>query len=304
MAWIIISTLLFVAGMATVAIAERYYKLLSLIPATLFLAVTLLASITPVSSGEVGVVRTFGKISGQRSEGIQVTWPWQTVEKWNIKVQTVLPESSCSNGSEHCMDAFSVETQDVFVGAVVNLSVNPEDVQTLARTVGTGYIERLVLPRLHQIVKDTTVNYASIDIAPNREEIRQIIRERLGKELAQSSIRVEDLLITNIDFRPEFKAAIEAKVKASQDAITEQNKIEISRAIAEQQAAAAEGEANRLRIEAQGQADANRLINDSLTPMLIQFQSVQRLADNIQIALIPSGEGLIVDPATLFGTDK
>jgi hypothetical protein len=42
------------------------------------------------------------------------------------------------------------------------------------------------------------------------------------------------------------------------------------------------------------------LINDSLTPLLIQFQAVQKLADNVQIALIPSGNGIIIDPATLL----
>ncbi len=266
-----------------------------------FLASLGLFSVHIVNSGEVGVVRTFGNITGQVGEGLQLTWPWQSVEKWNIKVQTVLPESECSDGTVNCMDAFSAETQDVFVRAVINLSVDPQDVQTLARTVGSDYIDRLVLPRLHQIVKDTTVQYKSTDIAPNREAIRQSVRERLGSELAVRSINVEDLLITNIEFRSEFKAAIEAKVKAEQDALTEQNKVEIARAQAEQIAATAEGEANRLRIEAKGQADANQLINESLTPLLIQFQALQKLSDNVQIAIIPSGEGIIIDPATLLG---
>jgi regulator of protease activity HflC (stomatin/prohibitin superfamily) len=253
-----------------------------------------------VSAGEVGVVRTFGSITGQVGEGLQVTWPWQTVETWNIRLQTVLPESRCAEGTANCLDAFSSESQDVFIGAVVNLRVDPRDVQELARTVGANYIERLVLPRLHQIVKDTTVAYRSVEIAPNREKIRQAVRESLGRELSVNSINVEDLLITNIDFRPEFKQAIEAKVKAEQDALTEQNKVQIAKAQAEQAAASAEGVASRLRIEAMGQADANRLINESLTPLLIQFQAVQKLSDNIQIALIPSGNGVIIDPATLL----
>jgi regulator of protease activity HflC (stomatin/prohibitin superfamily) len=253
-----------------------------------------------IAAGEVGVVRTFGSITGQVGEGFQLTWPWQEVETWNIKLQTVTPDSSCSNGQPRCLDAFSSESQDVFIAAVVNLRVDPRDVQDLARTVGANYVDRLVLPRLNQIVKDTTVTYRSVEVAPNRETIRQAIRERLGEELAENSINVVDLLITNIDFRPEFKAAIEEKVKAEQDALTEQNKIEIARAQAEQRAATAQGEADRLRIEAQGQADANRLISESLTPLLIQFQALQKLADNVQIALIPSGNGIIIDPASLL----
>jgi regulator of protease activity HflC (stomatin/prohibitin superfamily) len=260
----------------------------------------LLFSLHIIPAGQVGVVRTFGSITGQVDEGLQVTWPWQEVEPWNIRLQTVVPESRCANGQLNCLDSFSSESQDVFIGAVVNLRVDPRDVQELARTVGVDYVERLVLPRLHQIVKDTTVAYKSVDIAPNREDIRQAVRDRLETELSVNSINVVDLLVTNIDFRPEFKQAIEAKVKAEQDALTEQNRIQISRAQAEQIAATAEGEANKLRIEAQGQADANRLINESLTPLLIQFQALQKLADNVQIALIPSGQGVIIDPATLL----
>jgi regulator of protease activity HflC (stomatin/prohibitin superfamily) len=265
-----------------------------------FLISAFLFSSHVISAGEVGVVRTFGSITGQVGEGFQLTWPWQEVETWNIKLQTITPDSSCSNGQPSCLDAFSSESQDVFIAAVVNLRVDPRDVQELARTVGANYVDRLVLPRLHQIVKDTTVTYRSVDVAPNREAIRQAVRERLGEELAQNSINVVDLLITNIDFRPEFKAAIEEKVKAEQDALTEQNKVQIARAQAEQRAATAQGEADRLRIEAQGQADANRLISESLTPLLIQFQALQKLADNVQIALIPSGNGIIIDPATLL----
>lgn len=266
-----------------------------------FAGSTFLASVHVIASGEVGVVRTFGNITGQVGEGLQITAPWQTVEKWDIKLRTVLPESRCGDGTEHCLDAFSSESQDVFIRAVVNLHVDSKDVQHLARTVGKSYDERLVLPRLHQIVKDTTVGYRSVDIAPNREAIRQKVRERLKAELGDDSIAVDDLLITNIDFRPEFKAAIEKKVAAEQDALTEQNKVAIAEAQARQRAAEAKGRADSIRIEAEGQAAANREINASLTPLLVQFQALQKLADNVQIALIPSGNGIIIDPATLLG---
>jgi len=42
------------------------------------------------------------------------------------------------------------------------------------------------------------------------------------------------------------------------------------------------------------------LLSESLTAEVIQFQALQKLADNIQIALLPSGQGLIIDPATLL----
>ena len=99
----------------------------------------------------------------------------------------------------------------------------------------------------------------------------------------------------------EFDAAILAKQVASQEAQRQQELVAAREAEARGVAATAQGFADRLRIEAEGQAEANWLINESLTPLLIQFQALQRLADNIQIALIPSGQGIIIDPAALLG---
>lgn len=274
--------------------------------ATIFwILISAWSSIHAIEAGHVGVVYQFGGIIGQRPEGFQLIAPWQDLQIWDIRTQRIRSETKCFDGKiPDCLEAFSAETQDVFIQATVNLSVDPDDVQTLARTVGRNYVEKLVLPRLHQITKDITVRYRSVDIAPNREEIREKIRDRMKNELAERSINIEDLLIDNMDFRPEFKQAIEAKQIASQEALRQQELVAAKAAEARQKAAEAEGNAQKLRIEAQGQADANRAINESLTPLLIQFQALQKLSDKIQIALIPSGQGIIIDPATLLGGEK
>lgn len=257
-------------------------------------------SVHVVDARNVGVVKTFGSITGQVGEGIQLTWPWQSVEEWDVRLKVVEPDTRCSNGAEKCMDAGSVDVQDVYVSGALNIEVDPRDVQELARNIGRSYEDTIVRNRLYQVVKQTTATYKAQDILAAREEIRTKVRAAMQAELAAYSINVTDFLITNIDFRGEFKEAIEAKVRAEQEALTERNRVDISRAQAEQKAAEAQGEADRLRIEAEGQAAANRLINESLTPLLVQFQALQKLADNVQIALIPSGEGIIIDPATLL----
>ena len=262
---------------------------------------SLLMSTHIVDAREIGVVRTFGSITGQIGEGIQFTWPWQTVEKWNIRTQIIEPDSVCSNGIQKCMDAGSVDVQDVYIQAALNISVDPRAVQQLARTIGSGYKETIVLNRLEQVVKETTALYKAENILAAREEIRKSVRERMTVELAEYSIRVDDFLLTNVDFTDAFKQAIEAKVVAVQQAQQEQNRIEVARAQAQQVAATAQGRADALRIEAEGQAAANRLISESLTPLLVQFQALQKLADNVTIALIPSGAGILIDPATLLG---
>lgn len=68
---------------------------------------------------------------------------------------------------------------------------------------------------MQQNFKDEVVKYKSVDIAPNREKIRQEVRKRLGQELSSHSIWVEDLLLDNVDFLPEFEEAIERRGDSS-----------------------------------------------------------------------------------------
>ena len=105
----------------------------------------------------------------------------------------------------------------------------------------------------------------------------------------------------NISFEESFELAIQAKQDATQEALKEQELVAAKEAKARQVVAEAQGEASRLVTVAAGQADANDLIARSLTPELIQFQAMQKLADNIQIALLPAGQGIIIDPTTILG---
>ena len=272
---------------------------------------TLLNTIVQVPAGHVGIVFTFKDITGQVPAGIHGIAPWKSVEDADTRIQRV------RFGTENTQDAaavgpgdlerantlvaFSSETQDVFIQATLNFRVDERDIQTLFTTVGADYFNKLVRPRVLQIFKDTTVKFPAAEIAPSRELIREEVRRRLREELTPFSIEVDDLLIDDIDFQPAFKAAIEQKQVATQDAQREEERIRQRTAEAEQARQVAQGRADSIAIEADGQARANRSLSESLTDQLIQFQAVQRLSPNIQIALIPSGEGVIIDPTTLVG---
>jgi regulator of protease activity HflC (stomatin/prohibitin superfamily) len=246
-----------------------------------------------VEAGHVAVVYQFGSIVGQRGEGLQFIAPWQSTATESIRVQRHRFEQ---------VQAFSQETQDVFVVATLNYSVSPRAVQELFRAVGPNWFDVLVEPRVQDFFKQEVVQYQTVDVAPNREVIRTAVRDRLAEDLDQWSITVNDLLLDEVDFQPDFKLAIEQKQIATQDALREEERIRQSRAEADQRIEVERGEAEAVRIAAEAQAEANRLIAESITPEVIQFQAVQRLSDKIQIALVPSGQGVIIDPTTLVGS--
>lgn len=251
------------------------------------------SSFKPIEAGHLGVVYQFGRIEGQIGEGANWVAPWRSVRVANIQVQGHVFEK---------LDAFSFETQDVFVKATLNIRVDPQAIQRLYREVGPNWYDILVVPRVAQNFKDETVKYKSVDVAPNREVIRRVVKERLEGELSPYSIEVVDLLLDNIDFRPEFKAAIEAKQIATQNALREEQNVKVAGYQADQAVKTAEGSGKAILAVAEKQAEANEKLSASLTPELIQYSLIQKLADDIRVIILPAGQSFILDSDVLGGT--
>ncbi len=267
---------------------------------------TLTASIHQVPAGHAGVIREFGAIVDQTDDGFQFIPPWRTLENADTRVQTWVftddPGSvpSGDNVAGEGLTSFSEETQDVFIDATLNIEVSPSDIQELYRNVGANYFNKLVPTRVRQLFKNETVKFKAVDIAPNREQIRTAVEENLRVELNKFSIDVVALLIDSIEFNQPFKDAIEAKQVATQNAQEEAERITQRENEALQVIAEAEGTKQATITIAEGQAEANRLLDASLTPNVILFQAIQKLADDLDIAILPAGEGVIIDPTTLL----
>ena len=238
-----------------------------------------------VPAGHVGIVYTFGGITGQRGEGLQWVAPWKSVTYASIQVQSHKFQK---------LSSFSSETQDVFVDATINVQVSPEYIQNLYREVGADYFDILVRPRVLQAFKDETVKYTSVNIAPNREGIRKTVRERLTSEVKAHSITVQDLLVDNISFTPKFQNAIEEKQSQTQLALAERAKVEGEKAKADQAIEAARGTAQSILVNAEKQAEANRKLAASITPEYIQYLFASKLAPNVSVMMVPSGQPFIL----------
>ncbi len=225
-----------------------------------------------VPAGHVGVVYQFGGIGGQVADGFQTTWPWQSIKTASIQIQRATYELGEGNA------AFSQESQDVFATATINYEVLPGAIQGLYRNVGPAYEHVLIEQRVFQTFKEETVKFKAVDVAPNRETIRQRVRQRLTQQLEPYSIKVVDFQLGNLDFDPEFKVAVRNKVIAKQKAQQALNEVQ-----------QATYEAQKVLAAANGQARANLRLSNSLTPELIRYTLVQKLSPNITAIAIPTG---------------
>ena len=141
-----------------------------------------------------------------------------------------------------------------------------------------------------------TINskFKSVEIAPNREDNRHAVTERLKRELSPYSIEVTDLLLNNVDFRQGFKNSIENKQIATQKALEEEQKIAGEKHKANQAIETAKGVGQSELEKAKKIAEANKLLTASLTQELIQYKLVDKLGDKIEVMILPSGQNFIL----------
>ena len=297
MAWVIISIIVTVLAAFAVINGVGLRKQGKLDEGTMWIAGALVAWLVivfgwgatrtfhEVPAGHVGVVYQFGGITGQVSDGFQTTWPWQSIREASIQIQRATYELGQGNA------AFSQESQDVFAAATINYQVLPSAIQSLYREVGPDYEHVLIEQRVFQTFKEETVKFKAVDVAPNREVIRQRVRGRLTQQLEPYSIRVVDFQLGNLDFDPEFKVAVRNKVIAKQKAQQALNEVQ-----------QAKYEAEKVLAAADGQARANLRLSHSLTPELVRYTLVQKLGPNLQVIAVPSNS--IFNATDLFGKNS
>ena len=261
------------------------------ISTVVFAIVTGFMSFARVDTGHVGIVRQFGRVEGQINPGVSFIAPWKTVDSINIQVQ----KKTFDN-----LEAFSAETQNVNITTTINYSISKGAVQGLISSVGTDWFDRLVPNNLNQSFKDETVKFSAVDIAPNREAIRAAVLADMRRRLAKYSINIVDINVDNIAFSRQFEQAIEAKQEATQAALRAQAQVKQAEFEAQSRVARARGQADANVAIAAGQAEANRKLSASLSPEVLQYIAIQKLAGNVKIALLPSGGNSLIDPTKLL----
>jgi regulator of protease activity HflC (stomatin/prohibitin superfamily) len=246
-----------------------------------------------VPAGNVGVVTNFGQVQTVTLEpGLHIITPIvQHVTNVDTRVQPHQFQE---------IDAASKELQTVKLTGTMNYHVDGQYASDLFQRVGTDFASKVIDPAFNDFMKTVVPDYSVNDILAKRDEIRNLAKTALSANLAQYHIIVDDIYLANIAFSDSFQAAIEAKQVAQQQVQTEQQVLAQKQIQAQQVVVAAQGQADANVATAQGQAKANDLLTKSLTPELIQYTLITKLAPTIQTMILPSGQNFILDPNALI----
>jgi regulator of protease activity HflC (stomatin/prohibitin superfamily) len=142
-----------------------------------------------------------------------------------------------------------------------------------------GYIHNRVRDFLNREASDMKV----VDIfGQGKQKILNNVKHDLGAELGPIGIHFDSVSFTSaLRVDQSVHDAINRVIQAAQDALAAQNKVVQAKAEADQVIATAQGAAQATLINAKAQADANQLLNASLTPTLVQWQAIQKWNGNM-----------------------
>ena len=222
-----------------------------------------------VPAGHRGVVLLWGSVERRiMGEGLNFKAPFaERVIKVDVRVQ---PHPFKE------IDASSKEYQIVKMTGMMNFHIYPSFVNDLYQKVGLDFADKVIDPAFNDFVKEVVPTYPIGEILPKREEIRQRAMKKLGDNLSRYHIIVDDIYFANIRFSPEYEGAIEAKQVAQQQVETQKQVLAQREIEAQQKVATAKGEAESILVVAQGQAKANDALSRSISPILVQYKSIER----------------------------
>ena len=194
--------------------------------------------------------------------------------------------------------AFSSDIQQAVLLVTVNFNITPDIASRLFRTVGMGYIDTLLIPRINEDTKVIVSNYTAEALIENRETLSSEILELLKADVADYGITISGVSIENMDFTDAFEAAVEAKQVATQQKLTaqtEQDKLTLEqRAEAEREQIAADTEVYAIKTHAEAEAEANRMVSETLTDELIRYHEAQVWDGKLPSTYIGGGDSIPV----------
>lgn len=290
---------------------------------TVIIVVLVIALVmTTVSSGlvftnpqERGVVISAVQPQGYRSEALQPGLSWiipfaENVVFYPISQQTYTMSIAPSEGAIQGDDSIAARTldgQEIYVDASVIFSIDPTKVVFVHINWQNTYVD-LIRSQVRGIIRDAVSQYKVDEVvSTKRFEMVQTVEDNLRLKMEENGLILNDFVMRNIAFSPEYSASIEQKQIAEQQAqqaklVVEQKKQEaeqvreVAKGAADAAVTRAEGEAQARLIQAEAEAKAMLLIAEVLknNPNLLNYQYITKLSEDISVMLVPSDAPFIL----------
>ncbi len=178
-------------------------------------------------------------------------------------------------------NSFIVNSKDgseFSVSPIMNYSVQREKVPSIfskyrrpLEDIEEGFLKTAV----YDAFRLATNKYTADELIGNRQAYEVEVRRLLDGQLLKEGFVINQFT-SNLIYPETFKKSIEAKNNAVQAALRAENEVKTAEAQAKIKVATAEGNAQALLTSAKAEAEANRMKQQTLTPLLIQMEYVNK----------------------------
>lgn len=221
-----------------------------------------------VPAGERGVLLRFGAVQPVvLAEGLHPLLPLRDrVKPMSVRVQSRTLRS----------EAASRDLQDVEFDLAVSWHLIPERASLAYQRLGDGHaIESTVIePALEDTLKAVVAVFTAEQLITERAAVKQALADRMGERLAGHDLVLDAIDLLQVQFSEPFRLAVEAKQVAEQDARRAEYEAEKARRLA----------AARV-FQAEGEARAQKLLQEGLTPELLEHQAIEKWNGHLPLVM-------------------
>ncbi|MBN2040030.1 MAG: prohibitin family protein [Spirochaetes bacterium] len=220
--------------------------------------ILILSLLFTVDEGEAVVLVQFGKLYDTvDTPGVHAKRPWASVHMYpkRIREHTMLIEVRTEDGMSVQIDTttwYMVDTQNI-----------GEIYKKIAANV-SALEDKIIFPALRTTVRNTVSLYKVKELYEKRSDIAVKIFEDAKKELIKKYIILDNVLLRDLKLPQNIEAAVQMKIKSQQEAEA-----------AEYRKQRAMKEAEIKVEEAKGIAQAQQIINRTLTPYYLQHEAIE-----------------------------
>jgi regulator of protease activity HflC (stomatin/prohibitin superfamily) len=250
-----------------------------IIIAAVVLIVLLAKSAVTIGSGEAGVLyKTFsgGVVTDEPAlgEGFHIIAPWNKVFIYEVRQQELTERMKVlsSNGLDIQLEATAWYTPEA-----INLG-------KLHQEKGANYLERVLKPAIRSATRSVVGRYTPEQIySSKRDAIQQEIFDETKKIVDDQYIDLLEVLVRDVTLPTAIKDAIERKLGQEQESLEYEFRL-----------VTAAKEAEKVIIEAQGKADANRILSASLNDQILRDKGIEatiKLSESPNSKVIVIGSG-------------
>jgi len=232
-----------------------------------------------IDSGKAGVLyETFsGGVSiddAPLDEGFHFIAPWNNVIVYEVRQQEVFEK----------MQVLSSNGLEIVLEASAWFKPKYERLAALHKEKGKNYLQRIIQPAIRSAARSVVGRYTPEQLySSKRDVIQKEIFEETKKIVEKQYIDLEEILVRDVTLPATIKDAIERKLKQEQESLEYEFRL-----------TKASKEAQRQKIDAEGKAEANRILSASLTDKILQEKGIQA---TLELAKSPNAKVVVVGSA-------